>query len=95
MQIRARLKTSLTRFLGVRFKMAEMSEMAEATEALEACELDGLSEMSDAAAPPQEPQAQSLTLSATLAYNGAPFCGFARQPGLLTVQGELESALSL
>jgi tRNA pseudouridine38-40 synthase len=35
------------------------------------------------------------TLSATLAYNGEPFCGFARQPGLLTVQGELESALAL
>jgi tRNA pseudouridine38-40 synthase len=34
-------------------------------------------------------------LSATLAYNGEPFCGFARQPGLLTVQGELESALAL
>lgn len=29
----------------------------------------------------------------TVAYNGAPFCGFARQPGQKTVQGELESAL--
>ena len=28
-----------------------------------------------------------------LAYNGAPFCGFARQPGQLTVQGNLETAL--
>lgn len=35
------------------------------------------------------------TLSATVAYKGAAFCGFARQPGQLTVQGELEQALSL
>lgn len=35
------------------------------------------------------------TFSLNIAYNGAPFCGFARQPGLLTVQGELEHALSL
>ena len=28
-----------------------------------------------------------------LAYDGAPFSGFARQPGRLTVQGELEAAL--
>ena len=35
------------------------------------------------------------TLALTVAYNGAPFCGFARQPGQLTVQGELEQALSL
>lgn len=34
------------------------------------------------------------TLAATVAYNGAPFAGFARQPGLSTVQGELEDALS-
>lgn len=35
------------------------------------------------------------TYSATVAYNGAPFCGFAKQPGQLTVQGELEGALAL
>ncbi len=35
------------------------------------------------------------TLAITVAYNGAPFCGFARQPGQLTVQGELEQALRL
>ena len=35
------------------------------------------------------------TLSLTVSYNGAPFSGFARQPGHLTVQGELEQALSL
>lgn len=35
------------------------------------------------------------TLSVTVAYRGAPFCGFAKQPGQLTVQGELEHALSL
>ena len=31
----------------------------------------------------------------TVSYNGAPFNGFARQPGQCTVQGELEQALSL
>lgn len=36
-----------------------------------------------------------MTLSATVAYNGAPFCGFAWQPGQCTVQGELEQALGL
>ena len=36
------------------------------------------------------------TVALELAYNGAPFCGFARQEGgLLTVQGELERALCL
>lgn len=30
----------------------------------------------------------------TLSYNGEPFNGFARQPGQLTVQGNLEGALS-
>lgn len=34
------------------------------------------------------------TYSLTLAYNGAPFAGFARQPGQLTVQGETEQALT-
>ena len=35
------------------------------------------------------------TLALSVAYNGAPFAGFARQPGLLTVQGELEDALGM
>lgn len=35
----------------------------------------------------------SHTVALTLAYDGAPFCGFARQPGQLTVQGSLEQAL--
>ncbi|MEG0072690.1 MAG: tRNA pseudouridine(38-40) synthase TruA [Raoultibacter sp.] len=35
------------------------------------------------------------TLAITLAYNGSPFAGFARQPGLLTVQGNLEEMLAL
>ena len=30
-----------------------------------------------------------------VAYNGAPFSGFARQPGQLTVQGSIEEALAL
>ena len=38
---------------------------------------------------------RELTFSATVAYDGAPFSGFAKQPGQLTVQGELEQALSL
>lgn len=33
-------------------------------------------------------------LALTVAYNGAPFAGFARQPGLETVQGRLDSALA-
>lgn len=35
------------------------------------------------------------TLCLKLAYDGAPFSGFARQPGQLTVQGSLEEALAL
>ena len=35
------------------------------------------------------------TIKAKLAYKGAPFSGFARQPGLLTVQGNLEESLEL
>ena len=35
------------------------------------------------------------TLALTLSYNGAPFSGFARQPGQLTVQGDVEAALEL
>ena len=37
----------------------------------------------------------NMTLSLAVAYNGKPFSGFARQPGQLTVQGELEHALEL
>lgn len=40
-------------------------------------------------------QQPDTTFAMTVAYNGAPFCGFARQPGQLTVQGELEHALEL
>lgn len=36
-----------------------------------------------------------MTLSVTVAYDGTPFCGFAKQPGQLTVQGEVEHALGL
>ncbi len=35
------------------------------------------------------------TLALTVSYNGAPFSGFARQPGQLTVQGDIEQALAL
>ena len=34
-------------------------------------------------------------LAVVLSYNGAPFAGFARQPGQFTVQGNLEQAASL
>lgn len=34
-------------------------------------------------------------LALEVAYNGAPFSGFARQPGQLTVQGSIEEALAL
>ncbi len=37
------------------------------------------------------PESYSMVVS----YDGSPFCGFARQPGHSTVQGELEHALSL
>lgn len=36
-----------------------------------------------------------LTLAMKVAYDGAPFCGFAKQPGKPTVQGEVEHALQL
>lgn len=35
------------------------------------------------------------TYALKLSYDGKPFCGFARQPGMLTVQGELERALEM
>lgn len=34
------------------------------------------------------------TIVLTVSYDGAPFAGFARQPGLNTVQGRLENALA-
>ncbi|MBR3689967.1 MAG: hypothetical protein IKL97_02550, partial [Eggerthellaceae bacterium] len=38
---------------------------------------------------------RDMTLSVTVSYDGSPFSGFAKQPGQLTVQEELEYALSL
>ncbi len=35
------------------------------------------------------------TYALTVSYRGAPFSGFARQPGLDTVQGRIESALAI
>jgi tRNA pseudouridine38-40 synthase len=40
------------------------------------------------------PQASPHVIALTVAYDGERFAGFARQPGLSTVQGELERALS-
>jgi tRNA pseudouridine38-40 synthase len=37
---------------------------------------------------------QSTVLALTVSYNGAGFHGFARQPGQVTIQGELEQALA-
>ena len=42
-----------------------------------------------------EASAPERTLSLLVAYDGAPFSGFARQPGQLTVQGSIEDALRL
>ena len=36
-----------------------------------------------------------MKVAAWLTYNGAPFSGFARQNGQLTVQGSIEDALEL
>lgn len=38
---------------------------------------------------------QTAVVAMTVSYKGAPFSGFARQPGQLTVQGSLEEALTL
>lgn len=35
------------------------------------------------------------SIALVVAYDGAPFCGFARQPGLETVQGRVEDALGM
>jgi tRNA pseudouridine38-40 synthase len=37
---------------------------------------------------------QTGSIALTVAYDGEPFAGFARQPGLRTVQGRLEEALA-
>lgn len=50
---------------------------------------------SEAAAGSGEADGAGVTLALRVAYNGAPFSGFARQPGQLTVQGSLEEALAL
>lgn len=36
-----------------------------------------------------------VVIALKVAYNGAPFSGFARQPGQLTVQGSIEEALAM
>ncbi|MCI2241695.1 tRNA pseudouridine(38-40) synthase TruA [Adlercreutzia faecimuris] len=38
---------------------------------------------------------RDASFALAVAYDGAPFAGFARQPGQLTVQGELERALEV
>ena len=50
--------------------------------------------MSDSATP-KSPLDPRQVLALTVAYDGADFAGFARQPGQRTVQGELEQALSI
>ena len=48
-----------------------------------------------AAAAAADKPVRDHTLALTLSYNGAPFSGFARQPGQTTVQGDLEDALRM
>jgi len=43
--------------------------------------------------PDQKQPAAPIAIALTVAYDGAPFAGFARQPGQETVQGRIESAL--
>lgn len=50
--------------------------------------------MSEVSAPACEPDGE-CALVLTVAYDGADFAGFARQPRQRTVQGELEQALSI
>jgi tRNA pseudouridine38-40 synthase len=49
----------------------------------------------DAAGPDVRASGPAVRVRVDLAYDGAPYAGFARQPGHLTVQGELEEALAL
>lgn len=58
-------------------------------------ELKNASESKLALASKVERESNLVTLSLEVAYNGAPFSGFARQPGQLTVQGSIEEALAL
>ncbi len=53
----------------------------------------GSSAFTDDAVTP-DPSSEHHALALTVAYDGAPFAGFARQPGQRTVQGALESALA-
>ena len=71
---------------------------AECTSASDAGAVPGVSDTgaATAEAPVAMPADEPLrTYALTLGYNGAPFAGFARQPGQLTVQGNVEEALSL
>lgn len=54
-----------------------------------------VSERSELVGELQNPSTRDHTLALVVSYNGEPFSGFARQPGQLTVQGEIEQALEL
>lgn len=58
-------------------------------------ELKNASELKLATESKVERESNLVTLSLEVAYNGAPFSGFARQPGQLTVQGSIEEAIAL
>lgn len=75
----------------------EAADAAAATaEALDATEVTPTGELEVAGATEAMSVDEPLrTYALTLGYNGAPFAGFARQPGQLTVQGNVEEALSL
>ena len=50
-------------------------------------------EEESSAVPEAETGGAGESIALTVAYDGAPFAGFARQDGVATVQGQLESAL--
>lgn len=78
----------------IMMRMDKTNEHTDAAAAQNALKLyEGVARVSDTA--DYEREAAEHTLSLTVSYNGAPFSGFARQPKQLTVQGELEQALSL
>ena len=89
---------SLSRIMDRMDKAIEHNEQALQAEAAR-MQAEGATAYADAARASDavgfEREDAERTLSLTVSYNGGPFCGFARQPGKLTVQGELEQALSL
>ncbi len=74
-----------------------VGEMGSANEVTEPCETTtDLAETDVNSKALSSDEGKALVILALeVAYNGAPFSGFARQPGQLTVQGSIEEALAL